>query len=129
MRMFFSPAAAATCLARAASDSLSFSPPVASHFSWANSTSSPLNAPLAPGDLLPEEGGDLIPDNPVQNTARLLGVHPVHIDRVRIGKRTLDLVLGDRGEDHPLRVGWVDPQFLREVPGDRLALPVKVGRE
>ena len=44
-------------------------------------------------------------------------------------ERLLDLRLCDGCENDTLGVRRLNPDFLRKVPGDRLALAVKVGRE
>ena len=83
----------------------------------------------AAGHFFPQERRNLIPDDPIQNATRLLGVDLVQVDRARVFKRLADLVLRDRVEDNALGPIVVDAQGFLEVPGDRLSLPIKVGGE
>ena len=72
---------------------------------------------------------ELVADEPVEEPPRLLGVDLVHVDRADVAERLLDGPLGDLVEHDaadPL-VGQVE--HLLEVPGDRLALAVGVGRQ
>ena len=88
----------------------------------------PARAQVA-GDLAPEQGAELIAHEPVEEPPGLLGVDHVHVDRADVAERVLDGPLGDLVEGHaadPL-VGQVER--LLQVPGDRLALAVGVGRQ
>ena len=56
------------------------------------------------GHFPPQQGADFIPHDPVQNPPRLLGVYAVDIDCMRMEKCLLNLRLGDRVEDDPIRL-------------------------
>ena len=81
--------------------------------------------------LLPEDGADLVADEPVEDAARLLRVEllPVEVDRVLDG--LLDRVLRDLVEEDAPHAGVaaLGADLLGDVPGDRLALAIGVGRE
>ncbi len=57
----------------------------------------------------------------------MLRVDPVHVDVMRVFERGQRGFLGDFVELDPLRI--VELQQLGQMPGDRLALAVGVGRE
>ena len=82
-----------------------------------------------PADLFPQEGGELVAHDAVQDAPGLLGVHQVHIDVPRRGDRLVHHPLGDLVEGHPIGLVVGDTQKLLQVPGDRLPLPVGVGGE
>ena len=92
-----------------------------------------LHAPgrKAPPDLLPEQVRDLVADEPVDDAARLLGVHEPAIDLAGGFHRGEDRLLGDlvEADAAELRLSRTGLQRLLEVPGDRLALAVGVGGE
>ena len=83
----------------------------------------------APGDLLPQEGADEIPGQPVEDAPRLLGVEQVEVDLAEVLEGRLDAFFGDLVEGHPEDVRVDVGQQLAEVPGDGLAFPVGVGRK
>ena len=78
--------------------------------------------------LPPEDGGDLVAVEAVEDAARLLRVDEAVVDVAGLAERALDRRLRDLVEDHPphrhLRL-----QHLDEMPGDRLAFAVFVCRE
>jgi hypothetical protein len=78
--------------------------------------------------LLPEHRRDLEPVEPVEDAARLLRVDEPLVDVPRLREGPLDRVFRDLVEHHAthrdLRL-----EHLAQVPGDRLALAVLVGRE
>ena len=80
-------------------------------------------------DLAPEQGAELIADEAVEEPAGLLGVDHVHVDRPDVAEGVLDGALGDfvKGDAADPVVGKVEG--LLQVPGDRLALAVGVGRQ
>ena len=80
-------------------------------------------------DLLPKQRRDLVPHDAIEDPSRLLRIYSILVDRVRVVKRLIDLRLGDRGEDHTLRVLGIDFEFLRKMPRDRFPFAIKVGRE
>src|SRR5207253_1298555 len=81
------------------------------------------------GDFFPEERGDLVAHDAVEDAPRLLGVDTVLVDGVGLSERLLDVTLGDGREDDALGVAALDAQFLREVPRDGLTLAIEVGGE
>ena len=79
-------------------------------------------------DLLPEDRRDLVAVEAVEDAPRLLRVDEPVVDVARVLERALDRVARDLVEDHaPHR--HLRLQHLEEVPCDRLALAVLVGRE
>ena len=83
-----------------------------------------------PGPDLPaQERAQRVADEPVDDPPGLLGVDEVRVDVARMGERLADRPLGDLAEGHPLGLARRDVGRLGDVPGDRLALPVEVGRE
>ena len=79
--------------------------------------------------LLPEQRAELVADEPVEEPPGLLGVDHVHVDRADVAERLLDGPLGDLVEGHPADPVVGQVEGLLEVPGDRLALAVGVGRQ
>ena len=80
-------------------------------------------------DLLPEDGGDLVAHDAIDDAASLLSIDAIHVDGTRRLERALHFALGDRVEGHALGLGRLHAEHLGEVPGDRFALAVQVGRE
>ena len=83
----------------------------------------------AAADLPPEQGRELVADDAVQNPARLLGVHEVAVDLARVGDGLGDDAAGDLVEGHAAGLVVRELEQLLDVPGDRLALAVRVGCE
>jgi len=83
--------------------------------------------------LAPQHRGEVEADQVIQRAPRLLGVDQVVGDGARLRHRFLDRARGDLGEDHALhRLVLQQPAFLQDlgdVPADRLALAVRVGRQ
>ena len=79
--------------------------------------------------LLPEHRADHVAHDAVQDAARLLRVHAVDIDRTRCLKRLENGAAGDLIKLHALCLQWIHAQEFRQVPGDRFALTVQVGRK
>src|SRR5881628_845619 len=79
-------------------------------------------------DALPEERGRLVADQPVEHAARLLGVDFPLVDVEGMRQRMGDSVLGDLVEQDALHLAAVR-ELARHVPGDGLALAVRVGGE
>ncbi len=78
--------------------------------------------------LLPQDGGDLVSVQPIEDASRLLRVDEPGVDAPCLVERTGDRVLRDLVEDHAPN-GNLRLQQFDEVPGDRLAFAVLVGRE
>ena len=81
----------------------------------------------APPDLPPQQGGEFIAHDAVQDAPRLLGVHQVLVDGPGGGNRVVDHLLGDLVEGDPIGLVVRDIQQLLQMPGDGLPLPVRVG--
>ena len=79
-------------------------------------------------DLLPQHGRDLVPVQPVQHAARLVGVHQALVHLTRVGDGAGDRLRGDLVEHHPA-VRHLGLELLEQVPGDGLALAVFIGGE
>ncbi len=78
-------------------------------------------------DLLPEEGADLVPYQPIQDAPRLLRVYLSRINVPRMGEGLLNRPLRDLIEHHP--VNWPPGalQLLGQMPADRFPLTIRVG--
>ena len=81
-------------------------------------------------DPAPQHRRDLVADEPVEDAATLLRLDQLHVELARMGDGLLDRLLGDLVEDHPLdREAGLGLEHLEEVPRDRLALAILIGRE
>ncbi len=78
-------------------------------------------------DLGPQQRRDLVADQPVEDAPRLLRVDARHVDRVGVLERRQRGVLGDLVQLDAL--GVLELQQLGEMPRDRLALAIGVGRQ
>ena len=78
-------------------------------------------------DLLPQQGAELVTHDPVQDTAGLLGIHQVLIDVPGLLDTLLNHLLGDLVKGHPPGLLVRQVQKLLQMPGNGLALPVRVG--
>jgi hypothetical protein len=79
-------------------------------------------------DLLPQDRGDLIPVQAVEDPSGLLGVDQVGVELAGVGHGVGDGLGGDLVEHHPPGRNR-GLELLEQVPGDRLALAVAVGGE
>ena len=79
-------------------------------------------------DLLPEHRADLVAVQPVEDAPRLLGVDKATVEIARVLDRMADRLWRDLVEDHPPD-GHLRVQHLQEVPRNRLALAILIGRE
>ena len=79
--------------------------------------------------FFPQHGREFEPDQPVEDAARLLGVHQVHIDRARFFDGLQDRPLGDLVEDDALGPVDGEPQHFGEVPCDGFSFAVFIGRQ
>ncbi|OPZ01303.1 MAG: hypothetical protein BWZ09_02745 [Alphaproteobacteria bacterium ADurb.BinA305] len=78
-------------------------------------------------DLLPEKGAEVVADEAVHHPPRLLGIDAVHVEAARVLQRVAHGARRDLVELDAQRV--LQAERLLQVPGDRLALPVRVGRQ
>ena len=81
----------------------------------------------ATADLLPQQRRQLIAHDAVQNTPGLLSIHQVLVDGPGGGNGLVDHLFGDLVEGDPVGLFIGDVQKLLQVPGDGLALTVRVG--
>ena len=79
-------------------------------------------------DPPPEHRRDLVPVQAVEDAPGLGGVDQAVVDLARVVDGVVDRGLGDLVEDHPLH-RHLRVEVLEQVPRDRLALAVFVGRE
>ncbi len=84
-------------------------------------------------DLASEEGADRVADEAIEHAARLLGIDAVHIDAARVVEGIQDRAARDfvklDAADLLVVLGVVEAEGGYEVPGDRLALAIRVGRQ
>ena len=80
-------------------------------------------------DIALQEGGDLKSDDPVLQAPCLLSLYQVHIYMARVLHGLGDGRLGYLVETKA--AGGIDRQLqhLGQMPGDRLSLPIRVGRQ
>ncbi len=83
----------------------------------------------AAAHLFPEERRQLVPDEAIEDSARLLRIHLVRVDLARLQERRSDRALGDLVEQDAVGLGLRQSELLRQVPADGLALTVRVGRD
>ena len=81
----------------------------------------------APADLLPQQGGQLIAHDPVQDAAGLLGVHQVLVDLPGSSNALGNDLFRDFVEGDPAGLGVRQIQQLLQVPGNGFSFPVRVG--
>ena len=81
----------------------------------------------APPDLFPQQGGQLIAHDAVQNTPGLLGVHQILIDLTGVVDALGDHLAGDLVEGDSLGFFVAEVQQVLQVPADGLTLTVRVG--
>ena len=79
--------------------------------------------------LRPQQGGDHVTHHPVQEAARLLGIHPGQVDSRGPGKGVLNRLPGDFVEHHALVALVVATDGFAQMPGDGFSLAIEVGRE
>ena len=82
-----------------------------------------------PAHLLPQQRGQLIAHDPVQNPSGLLGIHQVIVDVPGMLDGFSHHPLGDLIEGYPVRLFVGQPQQFLQMPGDGFSLPVRVGCE
>ena len=77
-------------------------------------------------DFRPEQRGDFIADEPVEDSPSLLRVHAIHVDAMRMLDRIERRFFRDLVQLDAMRVGKLEQ--LGKVPRDGLAFAVRVGR-
>ena len=80
-------------------------------------------------DLLPQERRHRVAHEPIDHPTGLLRIHQIAVDLPRMLEGLGDRRRGDLMEGHAAQLRRGNPDDLRDVPGDRLALAVKVARE
>ena len=81
-------------------------------------------------DLVPEQRADLVADQPVEHAARLLRVDHLLVDLRRLLERREHTLLGDLVEHQAADLlAIARAELLGEMPADRFALAVGVGRD
>ena len=80
-------------------------------------------------DLRPQQRRDHVADDAVEEAPRLLRVDAGDVELTGRFEGLPDRLLGDLVEDHALEALRIAADRLAQVPGDRLALAVEVGRE
>ena len=80
-----------------------------------------------PPDLFPQQRGELVAHDPVQDPSGLLGVHQVLVNVPVGGDGLIDHPLGNLVEGHPPGLVAGEAQQLPQVPADGLPLTVRVG--
>ena len=82
-----------------------------------------------PGNLFPQQGRDHEPHHPVQETAGLLGFHPAQVQLAGLFKGSLNGLLGNFIEHHPVEPGVFATDHFPQVPGNGLPFAVQVSGE
>ena len=77
-------------------------------------------------DLAPEQRGDRVAHQAIQDAPRLLGADQVHVDFPGVLQRLEDGLAGNFVEDHAAH-GLFRVEHLAEMPADALALAIFVG--
>ena len=78
------------------------------------------------GNFAPEQRRDGVPDQPIQDSPGLLGVHQVQVDGARLAQRLFDRLACDFMKNHATnRLFRI--QHLAQMPADALPLPIFVG--
>ena len=80
-------------------------------------------------DLGPQQRGELVADEAVDDAPGLLGVHEILVDRARSGDGRLDGGRRDFVEGDALDLVGLELEHVDEMPGDGLSLSVMVGGE
>ena len=78
-------------------------------------------------DLAPQKRAELVAHQAIQLAPGLLGVEQVNVDGAGVGHALLDAFFGDFIKGHAVGRGRIQPQNVRQVPADGLALAVRVG--
>ena len=79
--------------------------------------------------LCPQDGADLVADEPIKHAARLLCIYEPHVDGTHVLDRGFDSVRRDLVEHNAALARGIEVQNVRQMPGDRFTLAVRVGRE
>ncbi len=79
--------------------------------------------------LARDERAQGVPHQAVDDPACLLRIHEIAVDLARVSEGVADRRLGDLAERDPGQLVRREARRLRDVPGDRLALAIEVGRQ
>ena len=77
--------------------------------------------------LLPQQWGELVAHNTVEDPPRLLGVHQILVDGAGVLNGTGHHATGNLIECNPVHLAVGNAQERLEMPGDGLALTIRVG--
>ena len=80
-------------------------------------------------NLVPQDRADLVADEPIEHAARLLRVDHLHVDRARMLHRFLHRLLRDLVEHQAVDLFLLRAELFGEVPADRFAFAIGVGRD
>ena len=87
----------------------------------------PARAEPAP-HLVPEERAEFVADEPVEDAARALGGDHFLVEDARVFDRFLNRLLRNLVEHQAVKLALLAGKLLRQMPADRLALAIGVGR-
>ena len=83
----------------------------------------------AAADLVPQQRADLVADEPIEHAPRLLRIDHLQIDRARMLHRFLHRLLGDLVEHQAVDLFLLRPELFGQMPADRFAFAIGVGRD
>ncbi len=78
-------------------------------------------------DLIPQQGADLVADEPIEHAASLLSIDHLHVDLGRVVQRFLNRLLRDLVEHQAPDFLLLRAQLFGQMPPDRFAFAVRVG--
>ncbi len=81
------------------------------------------------GDLLPQQRGNHVTHDAVEEATRLLGIDAIDVQLSRFGEGFLNRLLGDLVEHHALVTLVVTADGFAQVPGNGFPFAVQVRRE
>ena len=88
----------------------------------------PTGAEAAP-NLAPQQRAEFVAHQPIENAAGLLRVHQRHVDVAGMREGVADGRRRDLVKHHALRARPIDPGRFHQMPRDRLAFAIGVGRQ
>ena len=82
-----------------------------------------------PPHLVPQNGADLVADQPIEHAAGALRVDHLLVDRAGMRERVLNRLFGDLVEGQTMNLALLALELVLDVPADRFAFAVRVGRD
>ncbi len=79
--------------------------------------------------LIPQQRADLVADQAIEYAARALRVDHLRVDRAWMLERVLHRLFRDLVEREPMELAFLPLQLLNEVPANRFAFAIRVGRD